>query len=304
MKTTSRFSNQFVPFKPPFIIGERLNTQGSRQFRQIMLDAQYDQILPVAQRQIEQGARALDICTAMTENPDEQQNMLKVIGKVTGQVTAALCIDTTQPDVMEAALKVVKEPCILNSTHLEHGRTKPDKVFELAREYSAAVIILTIDEMGMAQTAARKLEVAHKLYDMAVNEHGLNPADLIFDTLTFTLATGEPQYENSAIETLAAIKQIKKDLPGVLTSLGVSNVSYGFAPEARIVLNNVMLEQALLNGLDLCIFNPAHLLDLSSIPAEQHELAENLIYNRSPKALRDMAAYFRKLRKDKSEAQA
>ena len=303
MISTKKLFGQF-PLNPPFIIGERLNTQGSRQFRQIMLDEQYDQILPIALRQIEQGARGLDICTAMTEKPDEQQNMLRVIQAISGKVNTVLCIDTTQPDVMEAALRTAVEPCILNSTHLEHGRAKADRVFQMAKDHSAAVIILTIDEQGMAHTARRKLEVAHQIYEIAVHDHGLQPEDLIFDTLTFTLATGDPQYENSALETLAAIGQIKKELPGVLTSLGVSNVSYGFSPEARIVLNNIMLEQALINGLDLCIFNPAHLVDFSSIPLDQRKLAEDLIYNRSSNALRDMAAYFRKMRKNKPAVQA
>ncbi|MEM5775019.1 MAG: dihydropteroate synthase [Anaerolineaceae bacterium] len=302
MSKTRDFIDQYAALQSPFIIGERLNTQGSRQFKQIMLDAQYDQILPIAHRQIEQGARALDLCTAMSENADEQQNMLHLVEAVTGRVDAALCVDTTQPDVMEAALGLIKEPCILNSTHLEHGRAKADRVFELAKAHSASVIVLTIDEQGMAHTAERKLEVARKIHDIAVNDHGLSPRDLIYDTLTFTLATGEPMYENSAVETLTAIRQIKQELPGVLTSLGVSNVSYGFSPEARIVLNNIMLEQAVQYGLDLCIFNPAHLLDLGAIPADQRTLAENLIYNRSSNALREIAAYFRKLRKDKAAA--
>ncbi len=302
MSKTRDFIDQYASVRSPFIIGERLNTQGSRQFKQIMLDAQYDQILPIARRQIEQGARALDLCTAMSENADEQTYMLRLVEAVTGRVDAALCVDTTQPHVMEAALQVIQEPCILNSTHLEHGREKADRVFELAKAHSASVIVLTIDEQGMAHTAGRKLEVAHKIHDIAVNDHGLAPEDLIFDTLTFTLATGEPQYENSAVETLTAIQQIKQEMPGVLTSLGVSNVSYGFSPEARIVLNNIMLEQAVQHELDLCIFNPGHLLDFATIPADQRLLAENLIYNRSGNALRDIAAYFRKLRKDKAAA--
>jgi 5-methyltetrahydrofolate--homocysteine methyltransferase len=291
-------SNQaFNITKRPFLIGERLNTQGSRQFKQVMLDDDREKILHIAQLQILQGAQGLDICTAMTEGPDELENMLRVIQVISGKVDAILVIDTTQPDVMEAALRSAAGACILNSTHLENGRSKADRVFELAKNFHAPVIALTIDEQGMAKTAAHKLAAAHQIYEIGVKDHGLQPGSLIFDALTFTLATADPQYENSAVETLEAISTIKRELPGAYTSLGVSNVSYGFPPDARILLNNIMLEQALQRGLDMVIFNPAHILDFDSIPDQERQLAEDLILNRSEDALRNLSLYFRQLRK-------
>jgi 5-methyltetrahydrofolate--homocysteine methyltransferase len=195
---------------------------------------------------------------------------------------------------MEAALKYLSFPCILNSTHLEHGTAVASRVFDLAKEHGSAVILLTIDEDGMAKTANRKLEIARRLYDLAVSNQKMQPEDLIFDVLTFTLATGDPLYANSAVETLNAIPMVKESLPGVLTSLGISNISFGFSPEARLVLNNIMLEQAIARGLDLCIFNPAHRRNPSSIAQNERTLAENLIFNRSTNALQEIAVYFRK----------
>ncbi len=154
------------------------------------------------------------------------------------------------------------------------------------------MLILTIDEEGMAKTAHRKLEVARKIYDIAVREHGLRPDALVFDTLTFTLATGDVEFSNSAIDTIEGIRLVKSELPGVFSSLGVSNVSFGLKPSARPVLNSVMLYHAVSAGLDMAIVNPAHISPYAEIPREERELAENLIFNRSPEALEHFIEYF------------
>lgn len=187
---------------PPLLIGERCNAQGSRKFKQILLAEDYDAILELARTQVAGGAHALDISVAVTERPDEGELMHKVVKKLEMGVDVPLVIDTTEPDVMETALKTAPGRCLLNSTYLEAGRAKADKVFALAKSHNAAVLCLTIDESGMAKTAQRKLEVARRIYDIAVDEHGLRPEALVFDALTFTLATGDPEYVNAAVDTI------------------------------------------------------------------------------------------------------
>ncbi len=278
---------------PPFLIGERLNAQGSRAFKRLLLAEDWDAILTIAQDQIANGAHGLDISVAVTERGDEAYLMRQVVRKlVTAGIELPLVIDTTEPDVLEVALKTAPGRCLINSTHFEGGRAKADRVFRLAKEHNAAVIILTIDEQGMAKTRERKLEVAKRIYDVAVNEHGLAPSDLVFDALTFTLATGDAEFANSAIETIEGIRLIKQRLPGVLTSLGVSNLSFGLAPHARPTLNSVMLYHCVQAGLDMAIVNPAHVTPYAEISAEERELAEDLIFNRRPDALQRYIEYF------------
>ncbi len=279
---------------PPTLIGERCNAQGSRKFKRLLLGEDFDAILEVAREQVDGGAHALDISVAVTERSDEAALMRRVVKKLASGVEVPLVIDSTEPDVMEAALKIAPGRCLLNSTHLESGREKADRIFSLAKAYSAAVLVLTIDEKGMAKTAERKLDVARRIYEIAVNDHGLRPQDLVYDTLTFTLATGDPEFANAAIETIEGIRLIKAELPGVLTSLGVSNISFGLSPAARPVLNSVMLYHAVQAGLDMAIVNPAHITPYAEIPEQERQLTENLIFNRRPDALQQFIEYFEK----------
>jgi len=280
---------------PPLLIGERCNAQGSRKFKRLLLAEDYDSILEIARNQVDYGAHALDVSVAVTEHPDEAGLMHTVVKKLISAVPVPLVIDTTEPEVMEAALKTAPGRCLLNSTHLEGGRKKADRVFSLAKLYNAAVIVLTIDETGMAKTADRKLEIAKRIYEIAINEHGLRPGDLVFDALTFTLATGEAEYANAAMETIEGIKRIKAELPGVFTSLGVSNLSFGLSRQARPVLNSVFLYHCVQAGLDMAIVNPAHITPYADIPENERQLAENLIFNRQPDALHAYIAYFDKI---------
>ncbi len=211
--------------------------------------------------------------------------MRKVVKKLEMGVDVPLVIDTTELDVLEVALQTAPGRCLINSTHFEAGRTKADKVFALAKAHNAAVVIMTIDENGMAKTRERKLEVAKRIYDVAVNEFGLKPEDLVYDALTFTLATGDQEFVDSAIETIEGIRLIKQELPGVMASLGVSNLSFGFAPQARPALNSIMLYHCVQAGLDMAIVNPAHVTAYADIPAEEKELCEDLIFNRRADAL-------------------
>ncbi|MCX6079050.1 MAG: methionine synthase [Chloroflexi bacterium] len=277
---------------PPLLIGERCNAQGSKKFKRLLLNDDYDSILEVAREQINFGAHALDISCAVTERPDEIELMRKTVKKLAMGVEVPLVIDTTELDVLEVALKTAPGRCLINSTHLEAGRAKADKIFALAKTHNAAVIVLTIDENGMAKSAERKLEVAKRIYDIAVNEHGLRPDALVYDALTFTLATGDPEFIDSAIQTIAGIRTIKENLPGVLTSLGVSNLSFGLATQARPALNSVMLYHCVQAGLDMAIINPAHVTPYADIPANEKRLCEDLIFNKRPDALQLFIEHF------------
>jgi 5-methyltetrahydrofolate--homocysteine methyltransferase len=277
---------------PPFLIGERCNTQGSRAFKDIILAENYDAVLDLANKQIETGAHGLDICVALTETANEADVMEKVIKTLAPVISIPFIIDTTELQVLERALKTAPGRCLINSTNLEAGREKLDKIFALAKKYNAAVICLTIDEQGMAKTAQRKVEIARRIYDIAINEYQLRPSDLVFDDLTFTMATGDPEFANAAVETMQGLVQIKQTMPGVLTSLGVSNCSFGLKPAARKLLNSIMLYHCVQHGLDMAIVNPAQIMPYPEIPVEQKQLAEDLIFNRDPEALQKLIIYF------------
>ncbi len=278
---------------PPFIIGERLNTQGSRAFKRLMLDEDYDSALRIAVEQTEAGAHALDICTAMTEDEREGERTERLVRLLSAQVDAPLVIDSTDPSVMERALQAAPGRCLLNSVNLEGGEEKARRILRIAKDHNAAVIALTIDEQGMAKTAECKLAIARRIRDLAVSEFGLCPEDLVIDPLTFTLASGSEETLDAGIQTLDAIRAIKAELPGVFTSLGLSNISFGLAPAARAVLNSVALFHALKAGLDVAILNPAQIKPYTDISPRERELAEALLFNRSPRALLEFDAYFR-----------
>src|SRR5918994_6387150 len=211
----------------PTLVGERVNSQGSRKAKELLLAADYDGIVQVAEDQVEGGAHVLDLCVALTERADEDEQMRQVAKRVSLAQPAPLQIDSTEPEVIERALEQTPGRAIVNSINLEAGRDKADRVIPLARAHGAGLIALTIDEEGMAKTADRKVEIAERIRDIACGDHGLDPELLIFDALTFTLTTGDEEWKPSAIETINGIRDVKAALPGVKTSLGVSNVSFG-----------------------------------------------------------------------------
>ncbi len=269
----------------PLLVGERINAQGSRRVKRLLLEDRYDDIVLVAREQVEGGAHLLDICCALTERPDEDDQMRHLVRRLAQSIEAPLAIDSTEPNVLETALQNYGGRAILNSIHLEAGRAKLDAVLPLAREHGAAVVALTIDENGMAKTASRKLEVARRIYEIAVGEYGLPAGALIFDDLTFTLATGEPEFLDSAVETIEGIRLIKRELPGCLTSLGVSNVSFGLRPGARAVLNSVFLYHCVEAGLDCALVHPKEIVPYFEIDSGTRELCDDLVFNRRPDAL-------------------
>ncbi|HZI40882.1 MAG TPA: homocysteine S-methyltransferase family protein, partial [Gemmatimonadaceae bacterium] len=270
---------------PPLLIGERVNSQGSRKVKRLLLADDYEGIVDVAREQVDSGAHVLDVCVALTERADEGEQMAKVVKLLSMSVETPIMVDSTEANVIEAALEHIPGRAVINSINMENGRQRIDAVVPLAKKHGAALVALTIDEIGMAKTRERKLEVARAIYQIVVNEYGMQPEDLIYDDLTFTLATGDPEMAASAIETIEGIRLIKRELPGVFTSLGVSNVSFGLSPEARAVLNSVFLHHCVEAGLDMAIVNPAHVKPYAEIELAERTLADDLIFNRSPDAL-------------------
>ena len=275
----------------PMIVGERVNAQGSRKVKRLLLAEDYDAIVQVGRDQVDGGAHVLDVQVALTERPDEDEMMRKLVKKLSMSIEAPIVIDTTEPSTMQAALEVYPGRAILNSINMERGREKIEQVLPLAVEHGAAVIALTIDEVGMAHTSDHKLQVARAIYDIATQEYAISPDALIFDVLTFPVTTGQEDLNRSALETLEGIRRVKEGCPGSFTILGVSNVSFGIDPYARAVLNSVFLHHAVQAGLDLAIVNPAHITPYAEIPEEERRLADNLIDNR-PNALPEYIAYF------------
>jgi 5-methyltetrahydrofolate--homocysteine methyltransferase len=286
----------------PTLIGERVNSQGSRAAKRLLLEDDYDGLLEIAREQVDKGAHLLDVCVALTERQDEADQMAAIVKLLAQGVPAPLVIDTTEADVAEAALKTYPGRATINSINLENGRERIETVVPLAVEHGAALIALTIDEEGMAKTADRKLEIARRIHDICVDEYGLRSEDLIFDALTFTLATGEEEFRRSAVETIEGIQRIKAELPGVLTSLGVSNVSFGLRPHARKVLNSVFLHHCVEAGMDMAIVNAAHITPYAEVEEEERQLADDLIFDRREDALARYIEYYEEHTAEEEEA--
>ncbi len=276
----------------PTIVGERVNSQGSRKAKELLLADDYDGLLQVAEDQVEGGAHVLDLCVALTERQDEDEQMRRVAKKVSLTQPAPIQVDSTEPDVIATALDQIPGRAIVNSVNLEAGEDKLNTVVPIAMEHGAALIALTIDEVGMAKTRERKLEIAKRIVELVCDQHGMDRELLIFDALTFTLTTGDEEWKPSAVETIEGIRLIKSELPGVKTSLGVSNVSFGIGVPARSVLNSVFLHHCVEAGLDLAMVNPNHITPYGEIPDAERQLADNLVFNRRDDALEIFIQHF------------
>ena len=264
---------------PPLLIGERANANGSKRFREFLLADDYEGALSVLTGQEQEGAHLLDLCTAYAGR-NELEDLTKLVRMGASACRAPLVIDSTNPECIEAALKLYPGRCLINSVNLEDGGAACDRVCRAAKRFGAAVVALTIDREGMAMTAERKLEVARAVYERAVNRCGLRPWDLFFDPLTFTVGSGDESLRDAAKETLAALRLIKRELPGVFTILGVSNVSFGLPRKARRILNSVFLHEAVEAGLDAAIVDAAAVVLLAQIPENERTLCLDLLYNR------------------------
>jgi 5-methyltetrahydrofolate--homocysteine methyltransferase len=261
------------------VVGERTNATGSRKFRDLMLEGDLDGMLALAKEQAAEGAHVLDVMVDYVGR-DGVPDVERFVSSLRTASTLPLVFDSTEPPVVEAALKLYGGKAIVNSINLEDGERKITRVLPLIKRHGAAAIALTIDEQGQARTTEWKVRVAKQIYDIAVNRYGMEPGDLLFDCLTFPLSGGQEDLRKDAMETLNAIKQVKAELPGVHTVLGVSNCSFGLKPAARRVLNSVFLYEAIEHGLDAAIVNARQILPLNRIPEDQLRAARDLIYDR------------------------
>lgn len=263
-------------------IGERTNANGSKRFREAMLDGDWDTCVEMAKDQIKEGAHAIDVCVDYT-GADGESDMTEVASRFATQSSLPLVLDSTEANVIETGLQWIGGKPILNSVNLEDGDdegTRLDKFLTLAKEYGTSVICTCIDQEGQARTADWKLRAARSIYNIAVNKYGLEPHDLIFDPLALPLTTGMEESRKDGIETINGIRAIKQELPGVFTVLGLSNVSFGLNPAARHVLNSVFLDECMKAGLDAAIAHPARIIPLNKIPDDQLQICLDLIYDR------------------------
>ena len=262
----------------PLIVAEEMNTTTRvEHFRKLVQGKKYDEILALAKKLVNDGSHMLDLCCAIV-GEDEKGYITSILEKIATRVPAPILVDSTEADVVEEALKRIPGRAIINSINLEDGEKRTSKVLPMAKRYGAAVIALTIDEEGMALTAHKKVAIAHRIHDLAVNKYGLDSTDLIFDALTLPISTGQEEYRTAGIETLKAVERIKKELPQVKTILGVSNISFGLDAYPRRVLNSVFMHEAVDHGLDMAIVNYTKIYPLYKIPHEEVELARKLIF--------------------------
>ena len=286
---------------PPLLIGERANANGSRRFRDLLLADDYPGALKVALEQQEDGAHAVDLCTAYAGR-DEKADLVALTRLFAQSLKIPTVIDSTGPDSIEAALRTHPGRCLVNSVNLEDGGKNLERICRMAKKYGAAVIALTINEKGMAMSVEEKVATARAIHDLAVGRYGLRPSDLLFDVLTFTVGSGDPSLADAAKTTLAAIRYVKAELPGTFTSLGVSNVSFGLSPRSRRVLNSVFLHEAVEAGLDAAIVDAAKVLPFVRIPEEDRRVCLDLIYNRRKDPQVSPLADFVRHFSDKKEA--
>lgn len=277
----SLFNSVSIKQEPaPLMIGERSNATGSKIFRELMIAGDMDGMLDVGIKQVKSGSHAIDVNAAWAGR-NEIEDITKIISAYVKQISLPLVIDAIKPDVIEEALKVYGGKPIINSANMEQGEEKFDAICSLAKRYGASIMLLTIDEKAMALTCEDKLRMCERMYDRAVNVHKILPHDIIFDPLTFTLASGDENSFLAGVETLNAIKELSKRYPESSISLGVSNISFGLKEEARKVMNSVFLYEAINHGLSAAIVNVAQILPISKIGDKEIELARELIYNKN-----------------------
>ncbi len=278
---------------PPLIIGERINTQGSRKAKKLVLDDDYDGLIDLGRTQVEDGAHCLDVCVATTERSDEKEFMLNLVKRLSLEIEAPLVIDSTDTDVIESAVKQIPGRPIINSINLEGDGNRFEKLAPLMAKYGLPAIALCIGPNGMAKTPQQKLETAELLYETG-KKYGLKIEQFIFDVLTFTLATGEDEFSDAGKNTLEGIKLVKEKFPNSFTTLGLSNISFGLVPYARKILNSVFLYHAVKVGLDTAIVNAKEIIPYGEIDEKERKLAEDLIFNTHSNALSDLISYFEK----------
>ncbi|MBP0457268.1 methionine synthase [Streptomyces montanisoli] len=276
---------QAVPFRQDtsyLAIGERTNANGSKKFREAMLDARWDDCVEVARDQIREGAHMLDLCVDYVGR-DGAADMAELAGRFATASTLPIVLDSTEIDVLRAGLEKLGGRAVINSVNYEDGagpESRFARVTTLAKEHGAALIALTIDEEGQARTAEHKVAIAERLIDDLTGNWGINESDILIDCLTFTICTGQEESRRDGLATIEAIRELKRRHPDVQTTLGLSNISFGLNPAARIVLNSVFLDECVKAGLDSAIVHAAKILPIARLDDEQVKTALDLIHDR------------------------
>ena len=279
----------------PILVGERTNVLGSKRFKRLIENDDFDQASEIGKLQINSGANVIDVCL---QNPDRDEiyDIKQFLEKLTSKIKAPIMIDSTDIEVIKEAIKLCPGKIIINSVNLEDGEEKFNEISPIIKSFGASVIVGCIDEdknQAQAITRERKLEIAKRSFDLLTNDYELNPNDIIFDPLTFPIGTGDVNYLESAEETIEGIKLIKKELPTAKIILGISNVSFGLPINGREVLNSVMLNHCLNAGLDYAIVNTQNLKRFNALSDEEINLSNELIFNNSKEALDKFVEYFR-----------
>jgi 5-methyltetrahydrofolate--homocysteine methyltransferase len=272
---------QFVPYRQDnsfLIIGEKTNANGSKAFREMLANENWEGLTELARELEAEGSHVLDVCTAYVGR-DEVSDMFTLLQHYNQHIQAPLMIDSTESNVIERALQTVAGKSIVNSINFEDGEVRTRKVLELCQKYGAAVVALTIDELGMAKTCEKKVEIADRILTFT-REYGLPDHDVFLDCLTFTLASGDEEFRSAGIETIEAIREIKAKHPLVNFTLGISNISFGLKPAARAVVNSAFLHYALEVGLTSAIVHFSKILPSNRIETEIWKIASDLVFDR------------------------
>ncbi|MBB4924920.1 methionine synthase [Kitasatospora kifunensis] len=276
---------QAVPFRQDtsyLAIGERTNANGSKKFRESMLAGDWQACVEIAREQIRDGSHLLDLCVDYVGR-DGVADMREIAGRLATASTLPIVLDSTEPAVLRAGLEMLGGRAVLNSVNYEDGDgpdTRFGRIAALAREHGAGLIALTIDEQGQARTAEKKVEIAERLIGQLGREYGIAEHDVLVDCLAFTLGTGQEESRRDGVETIEAIRELKRRHPNVQTTLGLSNISFGLSPAARQVINSVFLHECVQAGLDSAIVHASKILPMARIPQEQREVALDLVYDR------------------------
>jgi len=262
----------------PLLIGERSNATGSKAFRELLKAEDFEGTLSVGQQQVRAGAHVIDVSVGFAGR-DETKDMNEVASRYAQKIQLPLMPDSTQIPALEQALKLIGGKPILNSVNLEDGIERFDQICTMAKRFGTSLVCLVIDEVAMAKTKEKKVEIAERIYQRAVNMHGLNPKDLVFDMLVFTIGSGDEEYYTAGIETIEAIREFTTLHPEVSTTLGVSNISFGLNTHARVYLNSVFLHHCVKAGLSSAIVNVKHLLPMNKMSKEDLKVCEDLLFN-------------------------
>ena len=270
-----------VPLKQkpaPLLIGERSNATGSKAFRELLKANDYESTLSVAQEQVRAGAHVIDVSVGFAGR-DETKDMNEVVSLYASKIALPLMPDSTQIKALEEALKLIGGKAIINSVNLEDGIERFDEICKMAKKFGASLVCLTIDEVAMAKTREKKVEIAERIYQRAVNLHKIDPEDLVFDMLVFTIGSGDEEYHTAGIETIEAIREFTTMHPEVSTTLGLSNISFGLDAKARVYLNSIFLHHCIEAGLSSAIVNVKHLVPRHKMREADIKACEDLLFN-------------------------